>query len=465
MKNGKFLSKVICLFILTFIILMSISFSKEKINIYSYLPYPEINKIINEHVDKYRQSNVLSLFDVNYYNLENIKDFDYVLKNNEIDIVIAPVGLRKLIEKYKQVRTWDEYFKKTPTFLAVFKTYTFDFMKNSSVINDSVEFLPFFAYSFYTSYSWPKIENLKLFEVLSYYNALINTTDYVIFYNKYLSAKTKVEGNLYPAIGTVLYDNARIFSINEDFVKMQSPVVLYGIFLTSSPNNISKLNAINFIATKIWDFETQIELCLNLGLLGADKNTTLHPGFVQKLKDKSFALYYNNQLGKIKEFNIDYDLFYNVSNMIIEGNDVSNIIGYLNSYLYSPLNSPDFLISNYKKTVGNSKSYFVAVFDSQNKIEKLIYSPDFDKKKYEIFDKLEKKKEKNKVVNYKKYTQKSVYDISFLILKEDKKLEDIKDYKISLKRNDWTIVLKKDKDKLILMKRRTPKYSVVVISE
>ncbi|MCS7243216.1 MAG: hypothetical protein RMJ36_00550 [Candidatus Calescibacterium sp.] len=452
--------------IMAFILIFCFVFTKEKIKVYSYIPHLEIYSVIAEHIDKYKQSKVLSLFDINYHNVNNIMDLSNVLKdqNDNIDILIVPVQMRKIVEEYRRVRFWDEYFKNTPTFFAVFKTYTFDFMKDLSYVNGSVEFLPFFAYSFYYKELFPSVKNLNIIEFLAVYNGLINTIDYVNFYNNYLK-NMKVKSHLYSLVGNVNDDGAKIFSIKDNFIQMDSPFVLYGIFLTSNPQNITKKRAIDFLATKIWDFETQIDLCLRVGVLGADKNTTLHPGFIQKLKDKKFSLHYNNQLGKIKKYRVDYDLFYNFYNIFTQ-EDFSNSIFYLQAYIKLLLYNTEFLYSNYHDLIVKNKfkNYLIGIFNNEekNKIEKFIYTPEFVRKTFKIFEK--KRVDKNREI--REYSSKSVYDIAFLILKEDKRLKDLEKYNLKHQKDDTVTLIHESKEgKILFMKRKTPKYSIVIIAE
>lgn len=450
---------------LTLIFLLLIVFPKEKIKIYSYIPYPEIKEIISYHIEKNKSSKLLSLFDIYYQNVDNIVNFDRILKTEEIDILIIPIILRDIVKKHKVIRTWDEYFKNAPTFLAVYKTYTFDFMKSMSYKQESVQFLPFFSYSFYYRELFPNVKHLNIIEFMSFYNGLIYTTDYVAFYNTYMR-KTRADSYLYSSIGQIKFENARIFSISDGLVHMDPPFVLYGIFLTSNPTNISKIRAIDFMATRIWDFETQIDLSLRIGVLASDKNTTLHPEYIQKVKDRRFALYYNNQLGKLKDYELDYNLFNNFYHILFTTGSNDAIL-YLDSYLKSLLYDPDFLVYNYQKLVqkNNFKNYLIAVFNDQEnkKVEKFLYTPEFAKKTYRVFQRKRLNKDKKEV---KEYLDIPVRDIVYLILNEEKKLRDIEGYKLKYQKSDFFSLVHESKTgKVLFLRRKTPRYSLVVVAE
>ncbi|MFN3994934.1 MAG: hypothetical protein ACK4GR_00155 [bacterium] len=452
MKIKRILIYMLIFVVITVFTYSKESYSKESIKIISLIHDQEVSNAISEHIKRYSNSRILSLFDIEYENFDNLKSFDGGLEE-EVDVVIVPFTLKKVLEENKTIRYWDDYFRSTPTFFAVFKTYTFDFMKRLSYVDDKVEFLPFFAYSFYHDGNFPGFENLNILEILSVYNSFVSSTDYVMLYSKYLKKFNK-DSQLKPLIGNVEGKEVKIFKIEDGFVSMDLPFVMYGIFLTSNPSNVNKVKAIDFIATKIWDFETQIDLALNKGVLASDKNTTLHPGFVQKLKDKSFSLHYNNNLGKIKENFPDYNLFYDVYNIIVKENEAEKVIAYLQEYLYCPLINSEYLYSNYSRLIqkNKAKNYLLGIFENKE-TKKLIYTPEFIKKNFNILDKSGKK---SKI---------TVKDISNLILegKEDS-IKTIEGYKLdSYKKEEMTMVYKRDKEKLIFLRRKTPKYDVIVI--
>lgn len=455
-KFNKFF-KFIFTVILVFSFINYFALSKSRINVCSYITNLEVSNIIYDHINRYSQSKVLSLFEVKYINVDKITDLNTVLNNDEIDILIAPVQLIKVIERYKKINTWDNYFTRSPTIFAVFKTYTFDFMKSLIFGDKEIKFLPFFAYSFYYDQMFPSFENLSIIEILSVNNAITNTLDYVEFYNSYLK-NLRVRSYLYSLIGDVVYPGAKIFSLKDNFIQMDPGLVLYGIFVTSSSMDSNRERAVYFLATKIWDFETQIDLCLKLGVLGSDKNTTLHPGFVQKIKDKSFSLHYNNQLGKLKDYRIDYDLFDRVYDIVLQS-DRSGIVSYLNQYLYSPLLSLEFLYSNYYNliTKNKAKDYLLLVWDKNNKkVEKLLYTPNFNSKKIKILKK--GGKEKSKI-----YESKTIYDIAVMMLSGDE-ISEIESYKLKYKKNNSLLFELKNRN-FVMIKRETPSYLIIAIWE
>jgi len=467
---GKMYSLALVFFMLLNLLTLN-AFSKEKINVYFYTDKPEFFNTVIYHVDRYKKSNILSLFDVNIYQLESIKDFNFVLSNSDIDILIAPVNLLYVISKYKTIRPWDEYFNKSPTFFAVFKTYTVDFMKNICQSNSgNILFLPFFAYSLYYDKAFPSVEKLSLVELLSFYNSLIYSVDYIALY-KYLR-NVKVEGKLYSCKGNIDLEDAKLFSLKEGFMNVDPPVVLYGIFLLSYPSNVSKQRAIDFIATKIWDFETQIDLCLSYGVLGADKNTSLHPDYIKLSKNKKFSLFYNKNLSNLKDFNIDYNFALNINDIITSNQDPQSVISFINSYLYSLNTNVEFLYSSYQKLLKRNKfkDYLIVIFN-KNKVERLVYTPNFNKSSLKIQN-----------------VNKTFYDLAIDVFKDDKKLKAslidqkkdpksfIQDYKVissDEKFDDLTILLQKqaqkekkdDKKRLLILKRKSNNdFSIVIVS-
>ncbi|MEN3015053.1 MAG: hypothetical protein ABDH21_03220 [bacterium] len=451
--------------VLFLVLMISGASAKETINVVSYITNSSIENILTKRINSVSQSKVLSLFEVRYQNFNSVKDFIDRIRNRDVDIVVCPVAMKEIVQRKisANYRYWNEYFSKAPTFYAVYKTYTFDFMKKLSYDGENVEFLPLFAYSFYYDSSFPNnLSNLNVIELLTVYDVFSKATDYVSFYLKYIASKRE-ESYIYPLNGTLPKDNVKILNLNEGFIRVDTPCVVYGVFVTNLSADVNKINATNFLATKIWDFETQIDLTLEVGVLCSDKNTTLHPGFVQKLKDKRFSLLYNSKLGKLTEYKINYNLFNDVILMILNNVNAENIVGYLNSFLYSPLVNTELLYSSYSNLIIRSgfRNYVLAVFSDKMEIKKLVYSNDFINQQIGVFEKVVKHKNKQ----IKRYQSKKIYDIIFLILNEDKRIFDIENYGIKVKeKNPLTIIHTDKKQNLVFIKRKTPNHNVVLIA-
>jgi len=453
--------------------------AKEKIKVYSLFFNPEITNTINMHIENYKKLKSLSLFDLEYYNVESFKDFNSVLLNSNPDIVIAPLDMYFIIKNKYNLLYFDDYLNRNITIFSVFKSYTVDFMKNSvydfKKQGNQIYALPLFAYSlYYVSNSkdliLPKVTNLNLPEVISYYKALFSSTDYIKFWKIYLNSinelkDNKVRSELYTLIGSV---NSQIksFPIKDNTLIIDNPVVSYGIFVTTNTDNKEKIKSCYYLSSKLWDFELQIDLALNLGLLASDKQTTLHPGYIAKLKDLSFSAKYNNALLKYPYIltNLDFELYYSLFEQVIQDKP-EEFIKILNDLLYPDINKVTQSYLNLVK-INKMKNYLVLI--KFNDTTKFLYSDlnYFVKEKLIFNKKTDKTKSNQKLVNKQNFVGIAIYEV-FKNLNDTKKEQNIKndllntlnDYKVNKLENDkdnFVISLEpkvKNKSRKIILKR------------
>ena len=488
MNFKKKLNKI--LFILSFFVfLLGVLFltvlsvmAKEKIRVYSLFFNPEITDIINKHIENYKNLKTLSLFDLEYYNVESFKDFNSVLLNSNPDIVIAPLDMYYIIKNKYNLIYFDNYLNSNPTIFSVFKSYTVDFMKNSVYDlrkqDNQIYALPLFSYSlYYISNSkglvLPKVTNLSLPEVISYYRALSNNTDYIKFWKTYLNSvnelkDNKVSSELYTLIGNV-NPQIKTFPIKDNTLIIDNPVVSYGIFITTNTNNKEKIKSCYYLSSKLWDFEVQIDLALNLGLLASDKQTTLHPGYIAKLKDPSFSAKYNNALLKYSYVltDLDFELYYSLFEQVIQ-NKPEEFIKILNDLLYPNV---DKVIQSYLNLVKINKFKNYLVLVKFNETTKFLYS-DLD---YFIKERLRFTKQVDKTNSNQKnqnnqnslnFVDISIYEVfnNLNDVKREQKMKNellnkLNDYKVNRLENDkdnFVISLEpkvKNKSRKIILKR------------
>lgn len=450
--------------------------AKDSIKVYSLFFYPEFSNVLNKHIENYRKLKTLSLFNIEYYNVESFKDFNSIIVNSNPDIIIAPLEMYYIIKNKYNLLYFDAYFNSNPTIFSVFKSYTVDFMKNSvNDTNNNIYALPLFAYSLYyisntKDLVLPKVSNLKLPEVIGYYKVLSNPVDYVKFWKIYLDSINKLKSNvvkseLYSLIGNIK-ENVKSFPIRDNTMLIDNPVITYGIFITTKSNNKEKVRSCYYLASKLWDFEVQIDLALDLGVLPADKQTTLHPGYISKLKDKSFSTKYNNYLLKYPYVlnDSDFRLYYESFEKIIQ-NDSNGFIQLLNS-LIAP--SVDRFLESYLKLAKINKINKYLLILKFNDVVRFLYSEPntlnyFNKEKL-LFNLSENKT--NKKNNKQNLVSISIYDVfkNLIDLKKENNIKNnlltkLNDYKIKKLENDnenFVVYLEpkvNNKTKKIIIKR------------
>ncbi len=472
-NNFYFILFTFFYFLVLFSLMILNVMAKEKIKVYSLFFYPEIYNIAAKHIENYKKLKTLSLFDLEYYNVESFKDFNSVLDNSNPDIIIAPLETYYIIKDKLGILYFDNYFNSNQTIFSVFKSYTVDFMKNSvydpNRKDEHIYALPFFSYSLYyltnsKELVLPKVSNLNIVEVISYYRALANSTDYIKFLEIYNDSidklqQNKVKAELYSLIGNISY-NVNSFPIKKNTLIIDNPVVVYGIFITTKTNNKEKIKSCYYLASKIWDFEVQIDLALSLGVLAADKQTTLHPTYVQKLKDNSFSTKYNNSLLKYSYYlnDSDFKWYYVLFKSLIDS-DPKDFVMMLNNMISPDL---DKITNSYLRLTKIYKMDKHLLLIKLNDTSKFIYS-DFDyftKEKLNFINDTKNAKEK--------YVSVSIYDIFKNLNNENKeknirndllkKLNDYKVNKIEDSKNNLVLFLESkrnpNKDKKLIIKRK-----------
>jgi hypothetical protein len=318
--------------------------------------------------------------------------------------------------------------------------------------------LPLFAYSlYYISNSkdlvLPKVTNLSLPEVISYYRALSNATDYIKFWKTYLNSvnelkDNKVSSELYTLIGNV-NPQIKTFPIKDNTLIIDNPVVSYWIFITTNTNNKEKIKACYYLASKLWDFEVQIDLALNLGLLASDKQTTLHPGYIDKLKDPSFSAKYNNALLKYSYVltDLDFELYYSLFEQIIQ-NKPEEFIKILNDSLYPNV---DKVIQSYLNLVKINKFKNYLVLVKFNETTKFLYS-DLDyfiKERLRFTKQVDETKSNQKIENKTNFVDINIYEV-FRNLNDVKRKQNMKNDLLNTL-NDYKVIrLENDKDNLVI---------------
>ncbi|MGC8814676.1 MAG: hypothetical protein ACP5O4_00485 [bacterium] len=474
--NAKFVFYVFIFFLFVFSLMVLTVSAKDSIRVYSLFFNPEFSNVINKHIENYRNLKSLSLFDIEYYNISSFKDFNSVIVNSNPDIIIAPLEMYYIIKNKYNLLYFDEYLNSNPTIFSVFKSYTVDFMKNSVYDNNNIYALPLFAYSLYyvsntKDLVLPKVSNLNLPEVISYCRALSNATDYVKFWKIYLNSSNKLRSNetkseLYSLIYNV-DKSAKYFPIKSNTMLIDNPVITYGIFITTKTNNNDKVRSCYYLASKLWDFEVQIDLALDLGVLPADKQTTLHPGYISKLKDEFSAAKYNNYLLKYPYVlnNSDFELYYESFERIIQ-NDPNRFIQLLNN-LITP--SDNKISESYLKLAGINKMNKYLLIIKVNDIIKFLYSnlDYFNKEKFVFYSNQgASDKQSNRQSNKQNLISMNIYDV-FKDFDDAKKENKIKNdllnrliyYKINKLENDkenFVVYLEpksKDKTKKLIIKR------------
>ncbi len=472
----------ILFFIFCFVSLLILNvMAKERIKVYSLFLYPEFYNILNKHIENYKNLKTLSLFDVEYHNVESFKDFNSILNNSNPDIIIAPLDMYYIIKDKSNILYFDNYFNRNQTVFSVFKSYTVDFMKNSVYDNikegEHIYALPLFAYSLYyitnsEELVLPKVSNLNIIEVISYYRALANSTDYLKFWKFYNDSiekfqQNKVKSELYSLIKDV-NPSINTFPIKRNTLIIDNPVIVYGIFITTKTNNNEKIKSCYYLASKIWDFEVQIDLTLSLGVLASDKQTTLHPSYVQKLKDNSFSSKYNNSLLKYSYYLNDNDFkwYYILFKSLVES-DAKSFIMMLNNMIL-----PDFdkIYNSYIKLAKEYKMDKYLFLTKINNNTTFLYSnlDYFDKEKLNFIDDTKKTDKNNIKKDKQKYISISIYDIFKNLNNENKeqkikndllkKLSDYKVNKIENNKDNFVLLLESkknpNKDKKLILKRK-----------